>query len=83
MREDSRCPPKKCRTLATKVEQERAESEARFDKMLEWRLANRKNGEPMDSVSDKHAHEARDEPRHRSSDEIAADRAGENRFKPL
>lgn len=34
-------------------------------------------------VGQKHAHDARDEPKARSRDEIEADDAGENRFKPL
>lgn len=34
-------------------------------------------------VGQKHSHDARDEPKARSRDEIEADDAGENRFKPL
>lgn len=35
------------------------------------------------AIRDKRAHEARDEPRPRSADDVAADAAGENRHKPL
>lgn len=41
------------------------------------------DAESESAIREKHAHDARDEPRPRAADDVAADAAGENRHKPL